>query len=174
MLSGELTETKIFIDFRGSVESYYRIEIEYEVLIDIISLCGKKGVLNMIKTNGEQVLLYGMKDLEKERRLKGILIRMGVRIKNVAFTQCGEKVGYLAGIKGFEPSGSIEEREPVQEEMMILKGFSNMRLDLLLKEMKKNNARVDLKAIVTENNQHWNLWELSEELRKEHEAMKQN
>ena len=125
----------------------------------------------MIKTTGEQVLLYGIKDMEKERRLKGILIRMGVRIKNIPITQCGQTVGYLAGIKGFEQKENVEEQEPVPEEMLIMKGFTGNRLDLLLKEMRRLNARVDLKAIITENNQHWNLWELSEELKKEHEAM---
>lgn len=126
----------------------------------------------MIKTTGEQVLLYGIKDIEKERKIKSILIRMGVKIRNISTDLCGEKVGYLAGIKGFELSSDTDStREPVQEEMLIMKGFTGTRLDTLLKEMRKANARVNLKAIVTEHNQQWNLWELYEELKKEHEAM---
>lgn len=129
----------------------------------------------MIKTTGEQVLLYGIKDTNKERKIKSILIRMGVKIKNISTDWCGEKVGYLAGIKGFESTGKIDStREPVQEEMIIMKGFTGGRLDTLLKEMRKADARVNLKAIVTEHNQQWNLWELYEELKKEHEAMSQS
>ncbi len=126
----------------------------------------------MIKTTNEQILLYGIKDIEKERKLKGILIRMGVRIRNVSVDWCGEKVGYLAGIKGFEKSVDANEgKDPVPEEMLIMRGFTNTRLDMLLKEMRKANVRVNLKAIITEHNQQWNLWELYEELKKEHEAM---
>ena len=126
----------------------------------------------MMKSTGEQVLLYGIKDVEKERKIKGILIRMGVRIRNISADSCGEKVGYLAGIKGFESIGEMDStKEPVQEEMLIMRGFAGGRLDMLLKEMRKANARVNLKAVITEHNQHWDLWELYEELKKEHETM---
>ena len=132
----------------------------------------KKERNTMIKTTGEQVLLYGIKDIEKERKIKSILIRMGVKIRNISTDLCGEKVGYLAGIRGFEPTSDIDNtRLPVEEEMLIMRGFTGPRLDTLLKEMRKANARVNLKAIITEHNQHWNLFELYEELKKEHESM---
>lgn len=128
----------------------------------------------MIKATNEQVLLYGIKDPDKERKLKAILIRMGVRIRNISTDACHQKVGYLAGIKGFEQiEASDMTKQPVQDEMLIMRGFTNARLDLLLKEMRKNNITINLKAIMTDHNQHWNLYELYEELKKEHEAMSQ-
>lgn len=133
-----------------------------------------------MKQTSETVLLYGIKDAKKEMRLKGILIQMGVRIKNVFPEQSGCKVGYLAGIKELEAvklesENQIEENtktEIIPDEMLIMRGFTNGRLDFLLKEMRRANVKVELKAIVTDNNQHWTMIELYEELKKENAAMK--
>lgn len=58
------------------------------------------------------------------------------------------------------------------DEMMVMKGFSNSRLDQFLKGMRKAGIeRVDYKAVLTPTNCRWNSWQLYQEIRKEHEAM---
>ena len=46
--------------------------------------------------------------------MKSVLVRMGVRIRNIGPEQVMEKVGYLAGMEGYEAAGHKElmGREP--------------------------------------------------------------
>ena len=58
----------------------------------------------------ELVLYYSTGDArmkKQEMMMKSVLVRMGVKIRNVAPDQVLESVGYLAGVPGFEKSGSI-------------------------------------------------------------------
>ena len=55
----------------------------------------------------------------------------------------------------------------------VLDGFTEKRLDILLREMKAYGVSVPYKAIVTEHNIGWSLSALFAELVREHEAMHQ-
>ena len=96
--------------------------------------------------------------------MKSVLVRMGIRIRNIGPDQVMETVGYLAGMEGFQPrdtDGSADKSLPeIPVEMMVLKQFSNRRLDELL-----------MKAVLTEHNSAWTFYHLYEELKEEHEAM---
>ena len=57
----------------------------------------------------KEMVLYYQPAKEKEAgnaskaaKLKGVLIRMGVRIKNITPEQTGQTIGYLAGFDGFD------------------------------------------------------------------------
>ena len=53
----------------------------------------------------ELVLYYSTGDprmKKQEMMMKSVLVRMGVKIRNVAPDQVMESVGYLAGVPGFE------------------------------------------------------------------------
>ena len=92
--------------------------------------------------------------------MKSVLVRMGIRIRNIGPDQVMETVGYLAGMEGF------------QVEMMVLKQFSNRRLDELLMNLRKAGVpKIALKAVLTEHNSAWTFYHLYEELKEEHEAM---
>ena len=65
--------------------------------------------------------------------MKSVLVRMGVRIRNIGPEQVMEKVGYLAGMEGYEAAkesaGAVPGKLPViPEEVMVLKQFSGQRL----------------------------------------------
>jgi hypothetical protein len=80
---------------------------------------------------------------------------------------------------------TVEDKEEIKEqnkeenkeinfsdEMLVMKGFVNSRIDELLKQLKKNGIeRIHLKAVVTEYNQNWNSIELYKELKLENEQM---
>lgn len=123
-----------------------------------------------MKLGKEVVLLYNL-DNEKGKRIKTILVQMGVRIKNITKEMYTQKVGFLAGIKEFEKKEENYQGEEFLDELIILKGFSDKRLEFLLNELRRHNAKVDLKAVITQQNQNWNSLELYEELRKEHNIM---
>lgn len=49
----------------------------------------------------ETVLYYTPEKTDKVRILKSVLVRLGIRIKNIGPEQVQEQVGYLAGLPGF-------------------------------------------------------------------------
>ena len=111
--------------------------------------------------------------------MKGVLVRMGIRIRNIAPDQVLKTVGYLAGIDGFRPeeegAGEQEERGELPEipvEMLVLKQFSDRRLEELLMNLRKAGVpKIGLKAVLTEHNSAWTFFRLYEELKEEHQAM---
>lgn len=122
----------------------------------------------------ETVLYYNPKPSKKSDMVKGVLICLGMRIRNISADQVHQKVGYLAGLPGFEAEDPTGEQPVIEEEVMVLQGFSDQRLNELLYTLKKAEVpRVNLKAVLTENNRGWSFYELYEELKREHEAMEQ-
>lgn len=107
----------------------------------------------------------------KAAKLKAVLVRMGIRIKNISPEQVNQTVGYLAGFDGFEE----EEQEncpDVDEEIMVMKNFSNRRIDELLLNLRRAGVpKIDLKAVITDTNCKWKFYDLYLELKKEHDTM---
>lgn len=129
----------------------------------------------------KEMVLYYQPEQEKIRgnaskaaKLKSVLVRMGVRIKNISREQTGQTVGYLAGYDGYEETALAEgEALPVvEEEMLVMKNFSSRRIDELLAGLRRAGVpKIGLKAVVTETNCGWTFYALYEELKKEREAM---
>ena len=131
----------------------------------------------------EMVLYYNPGNAPKAALMKSVLVRMGIRIKNVSKEQTGETIGNLLGIeKGADslkekPGEKSDERpnekrdSPIEEQILVLHQFTERRLDQLLLELRKAGVpKIELKAIVTEQNSKWTLYQLYEELKKEREA----
>ena len=117
------------------------------------------------------------KEKEKNVRLmKSVLVRMGVRIKNIGPKQVLEQVGWLAGVEGFSASEMTgqEELPVILQDVLVMKNFTSERIDRLLAELRKAGVpKIALKAIVTPQNVSWNFYTLYQELIREHEAMKE-
>ena len=142
--------------------------------------------------HNEIVLLYHIEDEEKAKRLKRVLLLMGVKIRMVSLEQYHlpikdlingqsgeitkeETANLMDCVKTQDTDGAENEKESIQEEMMVMYGFSGNRLDELLNALRKNQSRINLKAILTETNKEWSSYVLYQELKKEHEMMqKQN
>ena len=119
--------------------------------------------------------------------MKSVLVRMGVRIRNIGPEQVLEKVGYLAGMEGYEAAGGSAgadgadgertgagpgELPVIPEEVMVLKQFSSQRLDMLLAGLRRAGVpMIALKAVLTEHNSDWTFYHLYQELKEEHETM---
>jgi hypothetical protein len=126
----------------------------------------------------KELVLYYQPEVEKQTgndskaaKLKAVLIRMGIRIRNISSEQMNQTVGYLAGIEGFDET-AFEACPPVEEEILVMKNFSNRRVDELLLNLRRAGVpKVQLKAVVTDTNCKWRFYDLYEELKEEHEAM---
>ena len=130
----------------------------------------------MIRKAGHELVLYYNPEVSsKVMKLKGVLVRMGVRIRNVAPEQVLQPVGTLAGISGYErtENGAVPETElPVIPDEM--HGFTGRRIDELLLGLRKAGVpKVELKAVVTESNAGWTFYHLYEEIKEEHQRMTQ-
>ena len=126
----------------------------------------------------KEIVLYYCpeKDIQKGNdsriaKLKAVLVRMGIRIKNITPDQTGQTVGYLAGIEGFEERPSAEY-PLVEEEILVMKNFSSRKIDELLMNLRRSGvSKIALKAVITDTNSKWSFYELYQELKKEHETM---
>ena len=124
-----------------------------------------------MKPSGETVLLYNVSD-EKSRKLRMLMVRMGMRFRVVDPSDYDKPVGVLAGIKDATLENPEAEVQVFEDEMMVMRGFSSSRLDAFLQGMRKAGIeRIDYKAIVTPTNMCWNSWQLYLEIKQEHEEM---
>ena len=129
----------------------------------------------------ELVLYYSTGDprmKKQEMMMKSVLVRMGVKIRNVAPDQVMESVGYLAGVPGFEKREVLQQPEAeekipqITEQMLEMKDFTSRRIDTLLLNLRKAKVpKINLKAIVTEQNAGWSFYHLYEEIGEEHRRM---
>lgn len=134
----------------------------------------------------EVVLYYAPENAAYVGLIKGVLVQMGIKIKNLTPGRCEKKIGHLAGLDGFEdeaaegcaPKDNVLEGDTMErgvvtkigqqasprainEELLVLCGFTEERLDQLLEKLKKAGVpRSVMKAIVTRSNAHWTVYEL--------------
>ena len=118
---------------------------------------------------------------------KAVMIRMGIRIRMVEPEQLLEQVGFVAGLPGFvsraesaetaEAFGDEGAADPVSteefpEEMLLFQGFSDSRLDQLLKQLHRAKIpKTNLKAVLTQQNISWTFARLYREISEEHVRM---
>ena len=79
--------------------------------------------------SGRAVLLYNLDHSERGRKIKFILVRMGVRIKNIKKEDYLKPIGALAGLSGIEASDSVYDGSGFTEEMLVMKGFTGHQID---------------------------------------------
>lgn len=122
----------------------------------------------------ETVLYYAPENTAHVGLLKGVLVQMGIKIKNLTPERCEKRIGFLVGMDGFEDARQQASPIVLEEELMVLWGFTENRLDQLLEKLKKAGVpRTVLKAIVTETNAHWTVYELYEHLVEERRQIEQ-
>lgn len=135
----------------------------------------------------EIVLYYAPENAVHVGLIKGVLVQMGIRIKNLTPGRCEKKIGYLAGLDGFEDEGVVPDRTGVlgegqqaspsliNEELLVLCGFTEERLEQLLGRLKKAGVpRSVMKAIVTESNAQWTVYGLYGHLAEERRQIERN
>ena len=108
----------------------------------------------------ERVLFYDPNGMAG--RAKGVFLRQKIRICPVTPEQTGQRVGFLAGIKGWEQ----ETGEAIQPP-----GIS-VKLDLALSALRRAGVpQTVYKAVVTADNAGWTFAALCAELERERQAV---
>jgi len=121
----------------------------------------------------ETVYIYNIQDKEKIRNMQFALLRLKIKIKVIADDMLQQKVGYIAGLDGFEQEIPPSEEIPViTDEIMLMKNFTSARVDALLAAFRNAGvSRIRLKAVLTETNQNWYFADLCKELLREHHEL---
>lgn len=117
-------------------------------------------------------LLYNFQG-EKLQMTKMACMMLQVRFKEVAKTDYQQPLGALLGLAGINADAETYLGEELQEEMLVLHGFDGSKLQQFLTALQRVGVgRIDLKAMLTENNKSWGGLALYEELCQEREAFK--
>lgn len=120
----------------------------------------------------ETVLYFAPDGTSHTPLLKGVLAQMNIKVKNLTPERCAQRIGWLTGVEGVEKrelSENFQRYAPVlDEELMVMAGFTDGRLDELLENLKKAGVpKIRLKAIVTETNARWTVYQLYDQLKAE-------
>lgn len=117
-------------------------------------------------------LLYNFQD-EKLKMTKMVCMMMQVRFKEVALSEYNQPLGALLGLPDIDSVAEGYTGVELQEEMLLLHGFDGSKLQKFLTALQRVGVgRIDLKAMLTENNKTWSGLVLYEELSQEREAFK--
>ena len=120
----------------------------------------------------KQILLYNIKDKKRALDIRRVLMPLKIRIKQVAPTDFGQPIGYLADIDGFTALEDLSGDFSFDDEMMVMVGLNSFEIDQVIKGFHKRRiAGIPLKAVLTEENQKWDSKKLYENLREEHAKM---
>ncbi|MCI9083542.1 MAG: DUF3783 domain-containing protein [Lachnospiraceae bacterium] len=119
----------------------------------------------------EVILLFHFTDKDRRNRLTRALFPLRMRIKEISLEDYGKPVGCLAGIKELEPKGEICTGDELTGELLVMAGLDSNRIDQVLRAVRKSGVSVPYKAVLTAENQNWNVWQLFEEIKAEHERM---
>lgn len=118
--------------------------------------------------NNKKILLFNI-DPGKAALIKSLCGGMGIQPVAIYKNQYGEKIGALAGIKGFVPTMAVYSGEDITAEMMVFCGLSSDELDEFLQKYRDAKIPpIGLKATVTPHNISWSAAELYRELTQEH------
>lgn len=120
----------------------------------------------------EVILLFNFKDREKRNKVTRALFPLRIKIKEIEKKDYLNPMGYLAGNKELAGVEEVYTGEELEGEMLVMAGLSSVRMDQVLKALRKSGAgSIPYKASLTPINQHWNVVKLFEEIKEEHERM---
>lgn len=120
----------------------------------------------------EVILLFNFTDREKRNKVTRALFPLRMKIKEIEKKDYLNPIGYLAGNKEQSRVEEVYTGEELEGEMLVMAGLSSVRMDQVLKALRKSGAgSIPYKASLTPTNQHWNVVKLFEEIKEEHERM---
>lgn len=116
----------------------------------------------------EKILAFQLQEKEYEK-LERIAGNMRIKLQTVGKESFYQTIGDLLKQKDHSLAQTYSGTA-VTESMLVLDGFSDKRLDLLLKSLKREQFVVDFKAVTTEVNKKWTVLQMYLEMEKERNA----
>lgn len=120
------------------------------------------------------ILLFHFSDKDRRNKLTRALLPLRMKIKEVPREDYLQPIGYLAGNKEILPAEEIYQGEELEGEMILMAGLADTQVDKVLKAIRKSGiGPIPYKAVLTFANQNWNVRKLFEEIKSEHEQIRE-
>lgn len=117
-----------------------------------------------------QILLFHVNP-NKAKQIEAICRSLKIQVTKIKPSSYSQKLGYLAGISGFNRENTTYTGPEFPSEMMIFSGMDSSLVDTFLAKYKEASIPpIGLKAIITPHNIFWSAENLYKELFKEHQS----
>lgn len=113
----------------------------------------------------EKILAFQLEG-QNLQKLKQTAAGMKVKLYNVDRKDFYQLIGNLFAQKR-NPLLGYYGGTAVSESMIVLEGFSDKRLDILLRALKRDSVSIDFKAVATSANKRWTVLQMYLEMEKE-------
>lgn len=124
--------------------------------------------------NTSKILLFHVAS-KKEKQIDQICNSLHIKTVKIKPTSYSQKLGYLAGISGFNRENISYSSPDFPSEMMIFSGMDSDLLDSFLALYKEKAIEpIGLKAVLTPHNIFWTAEALYKELLREHQSFSSN
>ena len=110
---------------------------------------------------------------QKMAQLRAVAAPLRIAVKEVAPEEIHQKVGYLAGLSGYESAEPAADMpQGAYGEFLLMCDLSKVQFDLLMGAFqRKRIAPIPVKAMMTPTNRDWSFTALMEEVNREHQSM---
>lgn len=122
-----------------------------------------------------KLLIYQMDEVRMQA-VEGLCAALNIEPVRVDGSSYGAPVGLLSGStnlqelsQGAGVAGQMSA-QPLDEEMIVMSGFTQKQFNSLLAGLKESGLRIDLKAVETPTSRFWTGEMLQTELKQEREA----
>lgn len=122
-----------------------------------------------------KLLIYQMDEVRMQA-VEGLCAALNIEPIRVDGSSYGAPVGLLTGStdlrelsQGAGAAGQMSA-QPLDEEMIVMSGFTQKQFNSLLAGLKESGLRIDLKAVETPTSRFWTGEMLQTELKQEREA----
>lgn len=119
------------------------------------------------------VLCYNLKGTKKGKQIAMLFGFLGYKIRHVEKAEYIIPIGVLSGAVKDDSQQPDYAGEAFPDEMLVINAATENLMDQALFLMRKDGIKVELKAMVTPSNLEWTSIALYEEIKKEHETMKE-
>ena len=119
--------------------------------------------------NKSQILLFHI-EAAKAKQIEAICRPLKIQVSKIKPSSYTQKLGYLAGISGFNRENTTYTGAEFPSEMLVFSGMDSDLVDTFLAKYKEASIPpIGLKAILTPHNVFWSATDLYKELFKEHQ-----
>ena len=120
--------------------------------------------------NNAQILLFHIEP-GKTKQIESVCRSLKIQVTKIKSSSYNQKLGYLAGISGFNRENITYTAPDFPSEMMVFSGMDSDMVDTFLCKCKEASIPpIGLKAIITPHNIFWSAEDLYRELFKEHQT----
>ncbi len=118
-----------------------------------------------------KVLLFNLgEETSTGAKLRSILQDLGIQVVTIEMNEINEKVGYLAGLQGYQTVNDPYTGKDYTTEFVLMSNLSETQLDRFLAEMRQAGIEINHKAVITEYTKEWPFIELLGEIAEEHDV----